>query len=112
MTLFEKIAAREIPAKIIYETDELFAFEDIRPQAPVHVLIAPKRVISRLGQSTTEDAALLGAMLVASRKVAEQLGVADTGYRIVVNSGPDAGETVPHLHMHLLAGRALGWPPG
>ena len=112
MTLFEKIAAREIPAKIIYETDDLFAFEDIRPQAPVHVLIVPKRVIARLGEATPDDVALLGTMLVASRKIAEQLGVVETGYRIVINSGPDAGETVPHLHMHLLASRALGWPPG
>lgn len=112
MTLFEKIAARQIPAKIIFETDELFAFEDINPQAPVHVLIVPKRVISRLGESASEDGALLGTMLVASRQIAEQLGVVASGYRIVINSGRDAGETVPHLHMHLLGGRALGWPPG
>ena len=112
MTLFEKIAARQIPAKIIFETDELFAFEDINPQAPVHVLIVPKRVISRLGESTSEDGTLLGTMLIASRQIAEELGVLQSGYRIVINSGRDAGETVPHLHMHLLGGRALGWPPG
>jgi histidine triad (HIT) family protein len=112
MTLFEKIAAGQIPAKIIFETEDLFAFEDINPQAPVHVLIVPKRVITRLGQSVADDAQLLGTMLVASRAIAEQLDVRESGYRIVINSGRDAGETVPHLHMHLLAGRAMGWPPG
>jgi histidine triad (HIT) family protein len=112
MTLFEKIAAGQIPAKIIFETDDLFAFEDINPQAPVHVLIVPKRVVTRLGDSSPDDSELLGTMLVTSRSVAEQLGVRESGYRIVINSGRDAGETIPHLHMHLLAGRAMGWPPG
>ena len=112
MTIFEKIAAREIPSKIGHETDEFFAFHDVRPQAPVHVLIVPKRVIPRIAQAQDEDAELLGKMLMASREIAAKLGVLETGYRLVINNGPDAGETVPHLHIHLLAGRAMGWPPG
>src|SRR5688572_9423983 len=110
MTLFEKIAAREIPAKIVFETDEFFTFEDINPQAPVHVLIVPKRVIARVGRSEEDDALLMGKMLHASREIALKLGELESGYRLVINSGRDAGETVPHLHIHLLGGRALGWP--
>lgn len=112
MTIFEKIAAKQISAKIVFESDHFFAFHDVNPQAPVHVLIVPKRVIARLGESTPEDASLLGEMLAASRQIAHQLGVLESGYRIVINSGRDAGESVPHLHIHLLAGRALQWPPG
>jgi histidine triad (HIT) family protein len=112
MTIFEKIIAREIPARIVHETDEFLAFHDVNPQAPVHVLIVPKRVIPRLAAANNSDAELLGRMLVATREVAQKLGVADSGYRLVINSGPDAGETVPHLHMHLLGGRDLTWPPG
>lgn len=112
MTLFEKIAAREIPANIVHETDEFFAISDVRPQAPVHVLIIPKKVIPRVADSTAEDAELLGKMVLASREIAAALGIAETGYRLVINNGPDAGETVPHLHIHLLGGRAMGWPPG
>ena len=112
MTLFEKIAAREIPATIVHESDEFFAFTDVKPQAPVHVLIVPKRVIPRIAESGPEDAELLGRMLIASREVAASLGVLESGYRLVINNGRDAGETVPHLHIHLLAGRPLGWPPG
>ncbi len=112
MTLFEKIAAREIPARIVHETDEFLAFHDVNPQAPVHVLIVPKRVIPRIAEAGAGDAELLGRMLVASREIAQKLGVAQSGYRLVMNTGPDAGETVPHLHMHLLGGRDLTWPPG
>jgi histidine triad (HIT) family protein len=112
MTIFEKIAAREIPASIVYETDEFLAFHDVNPQAPVHVLIVPKRVIPRIADAGAGDAELLGRMLVASREIAQKLGVAQSGYRLVMNTGPDAGESVPHLHMHLLGGRALAWPPG
>ena len=112
MTIFEKIAHRQIPARIIYETDEFFAFHDVNPQAPIHVLIVPKRVIPRLAEAGAADADLLGKMLVASREIAGQLGVAESGYRLVINNGPDAGESVPHLHMHLLGGRHLAWPPG
>ena len=112
MTIFEKIIAREIPARIVHETEEFIAFHDVNPQAPVHVLIVPKRVIPRLAESAATDAELLGRMLVASREVAQKLGVVESGYRMVINSGRDGGETVPHLHMHLLGGRHMAWPPG
>lgn len=114
MTLFEKIIAREIPAQIIYEDDHCFAINDINPQAPHHVLIIPRRVIPRVGDAAAGDQATLGALLLAAGKIAAQLGVHGTsrGFRLVINHGRDAGETVPHLHVHLLAGRDLGWPPG
>ncbi len=112
MTIFEKIIAREIPARIVHETDEFIAFHDVQPQAPVHVLIVPKRVIPRVAAATNGDAELLGRMLAASGEIARKVGVAESGYRLVINNGPDAGESVPHLHMHLLGGRALSWPPG
>jgi len=112
MTIFEKIAAREIPARIVHETDEFVAFHDVNPQAPAHVLIVPKRVIARLAEASAADAGLLGRMLVASREIAQKVGVAESGYRVVINNGPDAGESVPHLHLHLLGGRQLAWPPG
>lgn len=112
MTVFEKIIAREIPADIVYETDEILAFRDINPKAPVHVLIIPKRVIPRIGEAQSSDAALLGTLLLSVPKVAQIMGVTDSGYRLVINNGADGGETVPHLHCHLLGGRPLTWPPG
>ncbi|MEI6349476.1 MAG: histidine triad nucleotide-binding protein [Verrucomicrobiota bacterium] len=112
MTIFEKIARREIPASIVYEEEDFFAFQDVAPVAPVHVLIVPKRVIPRIGDAEPEDAALLGRMLVASKEIARKLGVGESGYRLVINHGPDAGESVPHLHIHLLGKRKLAWPPG
>lgn len=112
MTLFEKIVRREIPANIVWEDDELIALHDVNPQAPVHVLIIPKKVIARVGEADAADAELLGKLLVASQQIARDLGVHQTGYRLVINHGADAGETVPHLHVHLLGGRSLGWPPG
>jgi len=112
MTIFEKIARREIPAEIIYEEEDFLVIRDIHPQAPVHVLIVPKKVIERIGEATAEDAALLGRMLAASGEIARRLGVYDSGYRLVINHGPDAGESVPHLHIHLLGKRSLAWPPG
>ena len=112
MTLFEKIATREIPARIAAESDEWIAFHDVNPQAPIHVLIVPKRAIPRLDQATDEDAALLGRMLLSAPEIAKSLGIADSGFRIVINNGRDAGESVPHLHLHLLGGRPLAWPPG
>ncbi len=112
MTLFEKIAARQIPAEIVHEEDDLIAFHDVAPKAPVHVLIVPKRCIPRLGEAQTADATLLGRMLLAAQTIAKKLGMAESGYRVVINNGRDAGETVPHLHVHLLAGRELTWPPG
>ena len=112
MTIFEKIAAREIPAQIVHETEEFCAFRDVNPQAPVHVLIVPKRVIPRIAAATSDDAELLGRMLAATGEIAKKLGVAESGYRLVINNGRDAGESVPHLHVHLLGGRHLAWPPG
>lgn len=112
MTIFEKIISREIPADIVWEDEEALAFHDVNPQAPVHILIVPKRVVPRLADVTEADVPLLGKLLLASRKVAEKLDLLKSGYRIVINSGPDAGETVPHLHVHVLGKRALGWPPG
>jgi histidine triad (HIT) family protein len=111
-TLFEKIIAREIPAAIVYEDDAVLAFRDINPQAPVHVLIVPKQAIPRIAEAGAEDQALLGNLLLRAAEVAAKLGLADTGYRLVINNGPDGGETVPHLHCHILGGRHLAWPPG
>jgi histidine triad (HIT) family protein len=113
MTIFEKIAAREIPAEIVHETEEFLAIRDARPQAPVHVLIIPKRHIARLSEVNGEaDADLIGRMFCAAPEIARKCGVAQSGYRLVVNNGRDAGESVPHLHIHLLGGRAMHWPPG
>src|SRR5204863_7339170 len=102
MTIFEKITARQIPAKIIWEDDDAIAFHDVNPQAPVHVLIVPKRVIPRLADATEDEAALLGTLLLASRKVAEKLDLLKSGYRVVMNSGRDAGESVPHWYAQIL----------
>ena len=112
MTLFQKIAAREIPARIVQETDEWLAFHDVNPQAPTHVLIVPKRAIPRLDEATSEDVGLLGRMLLAAPEIARMAGISDTGFRVVINNGRDAGESVPHLHIHVLGGRPLEWPPG
>lgn len=112
MTIFEKIIAREIPAKVIWEDDDAIAFHDVNPQAPVHVLIVPKKVIPRLKDATEANQPILGKLLLVARDIAKKLDVEKTGYRVVINSGPDAGESVPHLHVHLLGKRALAWPPG
>jgi histidine triad (HIT) family protein len=112
MTLFEKIIARQIPASIVAETSEWLAFHDIQPQAPVNVLVVPKKPIPRVGSAQVEDAALLGALLLGASEVARLTGVLETGFRVVINHGADGGETVPHLHVHVLGGRPLGWPPG
>ena len=111
MTIFEKIIARQIPAKIIWEDDDAVAFHDVNPQAPVHVLIVPKRVVPRLAEAKDEDRVLLGKLLLVARDLAKTLELSN-GYRVVINCGPDAGESVPHLHVHLLGKRALAWPPG
>lgn len=112
MTVFEKIAAREIPAEIVFETAEFLAFADNDPKAPVHVLIVPRRPLARIADATPADAPLLGRMLQAAPEIAKLCGVAESGYRLVINNGPDAGESVPHLHIHLLGKRKLSWPPG
>jgi len=111
-TIFSKIIAREIPARIAYEDDLCLAFHDVNPQAPVHVLVIPKKEISRVGVTTPEDEPLLGHLLIVAQTVAKQEGLHASGFRLVINNGRDGGETVPHLHIHILGGRSLGWPPG
>jgi histidine triad (HIT) family protein len=111
-TLFERIIAREIPASIVYEDDRVLAFHDIKPQAPVHVLIIPKKSIPRLSEAVPEDHPILGHLLLKAAEVAKRLGLMPGGYRLVFNNGPDAGEAVPHLHCHILGGRKMAWPPG
>jgi histidine triad (HIT) family protein len=110
-TIFKRIIDREIPAKIIYEDDLCLAFHDVKPQAPTHVLVIPKQEIPSISQASDADAALLGHLLVAVKNVAAKLGL-ENGYRVVINNGPDGGQTVDHLHLHILGGRGLGWPPG
>ena len=111
-TLFEKIAGREIPAAIVFEDDSILAFRDINPQAPVHVIIVPKKPIPRIAEAQAGDQKLLGHLLLKAAEVAAHLGLDKTGYRLVINNGADGGETVPHLHCHILGGRHLQWPPG
>ena len=112
MTLFERIIKREIPAQVIHEDSQCVAIRDINPQAPVHILIIPRTVIPRLGQAGEEHAALLGHLILTAATIAKREGIEKTGYRVVVNHGPHAGESVPHLHVHLLGGRQMKWPPG
>ena len=113
-TLFEKIIDREIPADIVFEDDQCLAFRDISPQAPIHILIIPKKPIPRVGEADEGDRDLLGHLLLTGQKIADSEGVLDRdkGFRLVINNGSDGGESVPHLHVHLLAGRPLAWPPG
>ena len=110
-TIFTKIINREIPAKIVYEDELCLAFHDVNPQAPTHVLLIPKKEIPRLVDAQPEDAALLGHLMLTANKIAQQLGVGDA-FRLAVNNGADAGQSVFHLHLHILAGRAFTWPPG
>jgi histidine triad (HIT) family protein len=110
-TLFSKIIRREIPADIVYEDDLAIAFRDVQPQAPVHILVIPKKPIVKLADANPEDQALLGHLLLTVQRVAAQEGLTN-GYRTVINTGKDGGQTVYHLHIHLLGGRALAWPPG
>ena len=111
-TLFEKIIAREIPADVIFEDETVMAFRDVNPKAPTHVLIIPKKSLPRLSNATVEDEPLLGHLLLKAADIARQLGLNQSGYRLVINNGRDAGESVPHLHCHILGGRGLAWPPG
>lgn len=110
-TLFEKIVAREVPATIVYEDDKVIAFHDIKPQAPVHVLIVPKKPIPRIAEAKPGDQTILGYLMLKAGEVAKQLGLKN-GFRLVFNNGPDAGEAVPHLHCHIMGGRKMTWPPG
>lgn len=112
MTIFERIIAREIPADIIYEDEHCIAFRDISPQAPYHFLVVPKTVIPRLGEALPEHKELLGHLLLTAGAVAQKEGIKDSGFRVTINHGPDGGETVPHLHVHVLGGRPMAWPPG
>ena len=112
MTLFEKIANREIPATIVFEDEDVIAFRDIAPMAPIHVVIAPKRPIPTLNDLDSSDAVLAGKLLLTAKTIANTLGIAESGYRLVINCNRDGGQSVDHLHMHLLGGRAMEWPPG
>ena len=112
MCLFCKIAKKEIPSKVMFEDDDLFGFYDINPAAPTHVLVIPRRHIASLGEAEPADRELLGRLLLSARRVAEATGIAKTGFRTVLNAGPDAGQSVFHVHMHVLGGRAMAWPPG
>lgn len=112
MCLFCKIARKEIPAKIVHEDDDTLAFRDINPVAPTHVLVIPKKHIVSLSDATTEDEGLLGKLLLAAKRVAEIDGRTGEGYRTVINSGPQAGQSVFHVHVHVIGGRAMAWPPG
>jgi histidine triad (HIT) family protein len=111
-TLFERIIDREIPADIVFETEHVLAFKDIHPQAPVHVLVIPKVPHARLAEVPASETLLWGELLRAVQEVARRTGIDSTGYRTVINNGKDAGEAVPHLHLHVLGGRPLAWPPG
>jgi histidine triad (HIT) family protein len=111
-TLFQKIIDREIPARLAHEDEQCIAIHDINPQAPVHVLVIPRKPLARIGDATGADQAVLGHLLLTAAALARKLGVAESGFRLVINHGKDGGESVPHLHVHLLAKRPLGWPPG
>jgi histidine triad (HIT) family protein len=110
--LFCKIVAKKIPAKIAFEDDRVLAFEDIGPMAPVHTLIIPKEHFASLNEVPAGKGDLLGHLLSEARRIAAEKGLAETGYRLVLNTGPDSGQAVPHLHLHLLGGRRMTWPPG
>ena len=110
--IFCKIAADEVSSSKVHEDDEIVAFRDLSPQAPLHVLVIPKRHLDSLDAAVPGDAALLGRLLLAAREVAHQAGVAEDGYRVVTNSGADGGQTVLHFHLHVLGGRPMAWPPG
>lgn len=111
LTIFQKIISREIPADIIYEDDLCLAFRDIQPQAPTHVLLIPKRAIRSLAELTDNDSPLIGHLLLKASELARELGL-ERGYRVVCNCGPEGGQSVDHLHFHILGGRSLQWPPG
>jgi len=110
-TIFQRIIDREIPARIEHEDEHCIVLHDIQPQAPVHLLVVPKRLIARVGAAESGDQALLGHLLLVAGSVARKLNLG-SGFRLVINHGPHGGESVPHLHVHLLAGRPLAWPPG
>jgi histidine triad (HIT) family protein len=110
--IFAKIIRKEIPAKIVYEDDRALAFRDINPKAPVHILILPKKDIARISEARAEDEPMLGHLLTVASEIARKEGIDGSGFRLVINKGAHAGESVPHLHVHLLGGRQMDWPPG
>ena len=110
--LFCSIVDGSIPADVVSETEHTVAFRDINPQAPTHILVIPKKPIPRIAEAEAEDHQVLGHMMLKARELAGKLGLHETGFRLVINNGHDAGETVPHLHLHILGGRAMAWPPG
>jgi histidine triad (HIT) family protein len=112
MCLFCKIVKKEIPAKVLFEDEHLVAFSDVNPQAPTHALIIPKRHIVSLNEATSADAELLGRLVIAAQRVAREAGISDSGWRLVVNNGAHAGQSVFHIHAHVLGGRPMAWPPG
>ena len=112
MTIFDKILAREIECDKVYEDDHTLAFKDINPQAPIHILLIPKKKIVNIASSREDDIEILGRILNTARRIAEQEGIADSGYRLVFNNNKDGGQTVDYLHCHILGGRPMGWPPG
>lgn len=112
MTIFSKIIKREIPADIVFEDELCLAFRDIHPQAPTHVLLIPKKEIPSLAELREEDSQLMGYLLVKAAEIAARLGISEEGYRVVVNTRSFGGQTVNHLHLHILGGRPLSWPPG
>ncbi len=110
--VFCRIVAGDLPAHVVHETEEIVAFADLNPQAPTHILLIPRKHVASVGELGEEDASLAGRLLLAAAEVARRVGMGEDGYRVVTNVGEDGGQTVPHLHLHLLGGRALGWPPG
>lgn len=111
-TLFQKIADGEVEADIVYEDEQCIAFHDINPQAPIHILVVPRKPVPSVNHLTPEDEPLTGHLFTVAKKLAGELGVADGGYRLVMNCGDDAGQSVDHIHLHLLGGRSMQWPPG
>tara|TARA_B100000614_G_C14515941_1_gene480533 strand:- start:529 stop:870 length:342 start_codon:yes stop_codon:yes gene_type:complete len=111
-TIFQKIIKREIPADIVYEDKDIIAFNDINPQAPIHILIVPKKIIETLNDINENDEKLIGRMFTVAKFLAKKNNISETGYRTIFNCNDDGGQTVYHIHLHLLGGRALNWPPG
>jgi histidine triad (HIT) family protein len=111
-TLFTKIRDREIPSDIVYEDEEIFAFRDINPQAPTHVLVVPKEVIPTVNDLDAEHAGLVGRMVLVAQQIAREEGIAESGYRLVMNTNDEGGQTVFHIHLHVIGGRTMEWPPG